>query len=119
MVQRDRIQTCSGDDQVIWVGPRGVVGGDATHLAEGMLAHAEGVGGDGLVGVGLRLELCGEDDEVCVPTHGAIGLVANPHQHAREGLDAPRHVPEVAPARVHHVVGDGVGHFVTSIKHSI
>jgi hypothetical protein len=84
-----------------------------------VLARAEGVGGDRLIGVGLWLELGDGDDKVRVPAHGAVVVFANPRHHAHEGLDVPRHASEVAPAYVHHVVEDGAGHVVTSIKQSM
>jgi len=92
----------NGDGHAVRVGPRGVEGGDAADLAEGVLGRvrAEGVGGDELVGAGLQLELGGGDDEVGVPAHGAVGAVADPRHHARGGLDLPPHAPAVATAGV-------------------
>jgi hypothetical protein len=114
---RTRIHAGDGDGHAVRVGPRGVEGGDAADLAEGVpgRVRAEGVGGDGLVGAGLQPELGGGDDEVRVPAHGAVGAVADPRDDARGGLDAPAHATAVAPARVHHhhVVGaGGAGHLV-------
>ena len=110
MVQRAGVDAGHGDGHAVRVGPRGVEGGDAAGLAEGVLGRvrSEGVGGDELAGAGLQLEPGGGDDEVRVPAHGAVGAVADPRHHARGGLHAPPHAAAVAPARVHqhHVVGD-------------
>jgi hypothetical protein len=123
VAQRTRIHAGDGDGHAVQVGPRGVEGGDAADLAEGVpgRVRADGVGGDGLVGAGPQPELGGEDDEVHVPTHGAVGAVADPRDNARGGLDVPAHAAAVAPARVHHVVvgAGGAGHLVIVIARCV
>ena len=78
MLQGSGVDAGHGDGDAVRVGPRGVEGGDAADLAEGVLGRvrAEGVGGDELLGAGLQPELGGGDDEVGVPAHGAVGAVA-------------------------------------------
>ena len=102
MLQGAGVDAGHGDGDAVRVGPRGVEGGDAADLAEGVLGRvrAEGVGGDELLGAGLQPELGGGDDEVGVPAHGAVGAVADPRHHARRGLDLPPHAPAVAAAAV-------------------
>jgi hypothetical protein len=48
VLQRARVDAGHGDAHAVRVGPRGVEGGDAADLAEGVLGRvrAEGVGGD-------------------------------------------------------------------------
>jgi len=110
--RRAGIHAGHGDGHAVRVGPRGVEGGDAAGLAEGVpgRVRAEGVGGDELLGAGLQLEPGGRDDEVGVPAHRAVGAVADPRHDAPGGLDAPAHAPAVAPAGVHDLVGGGGAH---------
>ncbi|CAN6174240.1 unnamed protein product [Urochloa humidicola] len=102
MLQGAGVDAGHGDGHAVRVGPRGVEGGDAADLAEGVLGRvrAEGVGGDELLGASLQLEPGGGDDEVGVPAHGAVGAVADPRHHASWGLDLPPHAPAVAAAVV-------------------
>lgn len=102
MLQGAGVDAGHGDGHAVRVGPRGVEGGDAADLAEGVLGRmrAERVGGDELLGAGLQIELGGGDDDVGVPAHGAVGAVADPRHDARRGLDLPPHASAVATTAV-------------------